>query len=128
MVLRRQREPLGVQELATPSLTRQDGAEFLALAHAITIEAETTVFPLEQADQALHALRTGALQGAAVLRIRRPGGGSRTRQGQDSKGENTRISGRVCQLGFSQFNSIFFQVAIHRVAFNLPLPTQACRL
>lgn len=51
------------------NLTRQDGAEFLALAHAITIEAETTVFPLEQANQALHALRTGALQGAAVLKI-----------------------------------------------------------
>lgn len=51
------------------NLTRQDGAEFLALAHAIKIEAETTLFPLEQANQALHALRTGALQGAAVLKI-----------------------------------------------------------
>jgi alcohol dehydrogenase, propanol-preferring len=51
------------------NLTRRDGAEFLALAHAIKIEAETTIFPLEQANQALDALRTGALQGAAVLRI-----------------------------------------------------------
>jgi propanol-preferring alcohol dehydrogenase len=51
------------------NLTRQDGAEFLALTHAITIQAETTIFPLEQANEALQALRTGALQGAAVLKI-----------------------------------------------------------
>jgi alcohol dehydrogenase, propanol-preferring len=51
------------------NLTRQDGIDFLSLAHAITIEAETTAFPLEQANQALEALRTGALQGAAVLSI-----------------------------------------------------------
>jgi propanol-preferring alcohol dehydrogenase len=51
------------------NLTRKDGEEFLALAHAIKIEAETTVFPLEQANRALQALRAGTLQGAAVLRV-----------------------------------------------------------
>lgn len=51
------------------NLTRHDAAQFFALAHAIRIETETTIFPLEQANQALHALRTGALQGAAVLQI-----------------------------------------------------------
>jgi alcohol dehydrogenase, propanol-preferring len=51
------------------NLTRKDGEDFLALAHTITIQAETTVFPLEQANQALAALRTGTLQGAAVLRL-----------------------------------------------------------
>jgi propanol-preferring alcohol dehydrogenase len=51
------------------NLTRRDGEEFLALAHAIKIEAETTVFPLEQANRALQALRAGTLQGAAVLRV-----------------------------------------------------------
>jgi propanol-preferring alcohol dehydrogenase len=51
------------------NLTRQDGVDFLALTHAIKIEAETTVFPLDQANQALQALRTGALQGSAVLKL-----------------------------------------------------------
>jgi propanol-preferring alcohol dehydrogenase len=51
------------------NLTRQDGDEFLSLAPAIKIEANTTTFPLEQANQALQALRTGALQGAVVLAI-----------------------------------------------------------
>jgi alcohol dehydrogenase, propanol-preferring len=51
------------------NLTRKDGEEFLALAHAIKIEAETTVLPLEQANRALQALRAGTLQGAAVLRV-----------------------------------------------------------
>ncbi len=51
------------------NLTRQDGQEFLALAHAIRIEAETTIFPLEQANQALAAMRRGELQGAAVVKM-----------------------------------------------------------
>jgi propanol-preferring alcohol dehydrogenase len=51
------------------NLTRKDGEDFLSLAHAIKIEAETTIFPLDQANQALQALRTGALQGAAVLQV-----------------------------------------------------------
>jgi propanol-preferring alcohol dehydrogenase len=51
------------------NLTRKDGEEFLRMACAISIRAETTIYPLERANQALQDLRTGALQGAAVLKI-----------------------------------------------------------
>jgi propanol-preferring alcohol dehydrogenase len=51
------------------NLTRKDGEEFLNMARAISIRAETTTYPLERANQALQDLRTGALQGAAVLKI-----------------------------------------------------------
>jgi propanol-preferring alcohol dehydrogenase len=47
--------------------TRRDGEEFLALAAEIPIHTTTTTFPLEQANQALLALKTGGLSGAAVL-------------------------------------------------------------
>ena len=49
------------------NLTRRDGTEFLALAARIPVVTETTAFPLAQANEALHRLRTGALTGAAVL-------------------------------------------------------------
>jgi propanol-preferring alcohol dehydrogenase len=49
------------------NLTRRDGEEFLSLAPKIPVRTETQTFPLEQANEALHALRTGALSGAAVL-------------------------------------------------------------
>ena len=49
------------------NLTRRDGEEFLSIAARIPVVTETTVFPLEQANEALHRLRTGALTGAAVL-------------------------------------------------------------
>jgi len=49
------------------NLTRRDGEEFLALAPHVPIRTETQTFPLESANDALHALRTGALTGAAVL-------------------------------------------------------------
>ena len=49
------------------NLTRRDGEEFLALAPRVPIRTETQTFPLERANDALHALRTGALTGAAVL-------------------------------------------------------------
>jgi alcohol dehydrogenase, propanol-preferring len=51
------------------NLTRQDGVEFLALAPQVPIKTEVTPFPLEQANQALEYLRSGQLQGAAVLTI-----------------------------------------------------------
>jgi propanol-preferring alcohol dehydrogenase len=51
------------------NLTRKDGEEFLKMARTISIRAETTTYPLERANQALQDLRTGALQGAAVLKI-----------------------------------------------------------
>ncbi|HEY3664124.1 MAG TPA: zinc-dependent alcohol dehydrogenase family protein [Chthoniobacterales bacterium] len=49
------------------NLTRRDGEEFLALAPRIPIKTETKTFPLEQANEALDALRHGRLSGAAVL-------------------------------------------------------------
>jgi propanol-preferring alcohol dehydrogenase len=49
------------------NLTRRDAEEFLELAPRIPIRAETQTFPLEQANQALDALRSGKLRGAAVL-------------------------------------------------------------
>ena len=49
------------------NLTRQDGEEFLALAPQVPVRTSVTPFPLEQANEALQALREGTLQGAAVL-------------------------------------------------------------
>ncbi len=49
------------------NLSRADGGEFLALAPKVPVRTETQTFPLEQANEALHALRTGKLTGAAVL-------------------------------------------------------------
>jgi propanol-preferring alcohol dehydrogenase len=49
------------------NLTRRDGEEFLELAPRIPICTETQTFPLEQANEALAALRSGKLRGAAVL-------------------------------------------------------------
>ena len=52
------------------NLTRQDGREFFDLAAKASIRANTVVFPLEDANAALEALRSGKLEGAAVLRVR----------------------------------------------------------
>src|ERR687886_2524491 len=49
------------------NLTRRDGEEFLALAPEVPIHTEVMPFPLEEANEALHALRAGEIQGAAVL-------------------------------------------------------------
>jgi len=49
------------------NLTRADGLEFLALAPQVPIQTAVTPFPLARANEALAALRAGALQGAAVL-------------------------------------------------------------
>jgi propanol-preferring alcohol dehydrogenase len=49
------------------NLTRQDGEEFLPLAAKVPVRTEVQVFPLEQANDALDALRSGKLKGAAVL-------------------------------------------------------------
>ena len=49
------------------NLTRQDGKEFLALAPEVPIRTETVPFPLEEANNALKALREGKMRGAAVL-------------------------------------------------------------
>lgn len=49
------------------NLTRQDGIEFLRLAPEVPVHTEVQAFPLEQATEALAALRGGELRGAAVL-------------------------------------------------------------
>jgi propanol-preferring alcohol dehydrogenase len=49
------------------NLTRRDAEEFLALAPMVPIRTQTQAFPLEQANEALDALRSGKLRGAAVL-------------------------------------------------------------
>ncbi len=49
------------------NLTRRDGEEFLALAPAAGITTTTQTYPLADANRALGDLRSGALQGAAVL-------------------------------------------------------------
>ncbi|AUT04212.1 alcohol dehydrogenase [Nostoc sp. CENA543] len=49
------------------NLTRQDGEEFLALAPQVPIHTEVNAFPLIQANEALDALRSGEIEGSAVL-------------------------------------------------------------
>ena len=49
------------------NLTRQDGLDFLALAPEVPVRTDVVPFPLEEANQALDALRGGHLRGAAVL-------------------------------------------------------------
>ena len=53
------------------NLTRRDGEEFLALAPEVPVHTEVVPFPLEEANEALNALRAGEIQGAAVLVIGR---------------------------------------------------------
>jgi propanol-preferring alcohol dehydrogenase len=55
------------QLLSVANLTRQDGIDFLGLAPQIGIVTKTTVYPLQQANQALADLRAGRFEGAAVL-------------------------------------------------------------
>ena len=49
------------------NLTRSDGREFLPLAGEIPVRTHTTAYPLEQANDALEAIRRGSIEGAAVL-------------------------------------------------------------
>ena len=49
------------------NLTRRDASEFLALASRIPLRTEVHPWPLAEANDALAALRTGAITGAAVL-------------------------------------------------------------
>jgi propanol-preferring alcohol dehydrogenase len=52
------------------NLTRRDGREFLALAPEVPVRTEVVPFPLEEANDALDALRSGHVRGAAVLVVR----------------------------------------------------------
>jgi len=50
--------------------TRKDGEDFLELAAKIPIRTQVQTFPLEQANQALNALKNDAIRGAAVLVVK----------------------------------------------------------
>ena len=49
--------------------TRKDGEDFLRVAAEIPIRTRVQVFPLDEANRALNALKNDAIPGAAVLRI-----------------------------------------------------------
>jgi propanol-preferring alcohol dehydrogenase len=49
------------------NLTRQDGEEFLALAPTVPVKTVVERFPLERANEVLNRLRSGQIEGAAVL-------------------------------------------------------------
>jgi propanol-preferring alcohol dehydrogenase len=51
------------------NLTRKDGEEFLAMAPNVPVKAEIQTYSLEAANEALQDLRTGNLQGSAVLLV-----------------------------------------------------------
>lgn len=53
--------------VSVANLTRRDGLEFLRLAPQIGIHMHTTAYTLRQANQALDDLRSGRVEGAAVL-------------------------------------------------------------
>ena len=49
------------------NLTRRDGEEFFRVVRDVPLRIAAAPFPLDQANQALSALRAGQVQGAAVL-------------------------------------------------------------
>jgi propanol-preferring alcohol dehydrogenase len=49
--------------------TRQDGKDFLRIAAEIPIRTHVQLFPLQDANRALNALKNDAIEGAAVLNI-----------------------------------------------------------
>jgi propanol-preferring alcohol dehydrogenase len=51
------------------NLTRRDGIEFIELAPKVPIRTSIVEFPLNHANEALQALRTGTINGAAVLTL-----------------------------------------------------------
>jgi len=55
------------QLVSVANLTRQDGLDFLRIAPQAGIRTQTTAFPLGEANEVLHKLRTGQILGAAVL-------------------------------------------------------------
>jgi propanol-preferring alcohol dehydrogenase len=48
-------------------MTRADARDFLHIAAAIDLQPKVTVFPLEQANEALQAVKSDSIDGAAVL-------------------------------------------------------------
>jgi len=57
------------QVVSVANLTRKDGSDFFKAIANANIRTHITVFPLDQANEALARLREGRLLGAAVLRL-----------------------------------------------------------
>jgi len=57
--------------VSVANLTRRDGEEFLALAPKVPIRTTVEPYALDAANEALEALRSGRVRGAAVLRTER---------------------------------------------------------
>jgi len=55
------------QLVSVANLTRADATEFLRFAGSVPLRVQTTTYPLTRANDALADLRSGRLQGAAVL-------------------------------------------------------------
>jgi alcohol dehydrogenase, propanol-preferring len=55
------------QIVSVANLTRQDGLDFMEVVADHPVRTQIKVFPLEEVNQALNELRTGAFEGAAVL-------------------------------------------------------------
>jgi propanol-preferring alcohol dehydrogenase len=49
------------------NLTRRDGEEFMKIASSFSIKTSVQTFSLSQVNEAMDDLRTGKVQGAAVL-------------------------------------------------------------
>lgn len=56
------------QLLSVANLTRGDGSEFLKVVARANIRTQTSVFPLQEANEVLSKLRAGQITGAAVLK------------------------------------------------------------
>ena len=54
------------------NMTRQDARDFLKIAAEIALQPEVTLFPLEQANEALAAVKADAIDGAAVIVLAGP--------------------------------------------------------
>ena len=55
------------QVVSVANLTRRDALDFLSVVPKAQIRTQTVRYPLEAANEALDDLRSGRLQGAAVL-------------------------------------------------------------
>jgi propanol-preferring alcohol dehydrogenase len=55
------------QMRSVANMTREDAREFLALAAKIHLRPKVTTFPLDQANEALAAIKSDAIDGAAVI-------------------------------------------------------------
>ena len=55
---------------STTASTRADGVELLAEARKASVKTEVTVFPFEEANQGLLAIKEDRIQGSAVLQVR----------------------------------------------------------